>query len=78
MEVLVFMMLARALLSFMMPETDNPLVGFVFVVTEFCITPVRVFCDRMDWFQGSLFDMPFLLTMLLLWLIEMLFSLVGG
>lgn len=77
-EALVLMMLVRALLSFLMPETDNPLAGFVFAVTEFCITPMRALCDRMEWFQKSLFDMPFLLTMLVLWLLEMLFSIAGG
>lgn len=77
-EMLMFMMIARAVLSFIMPESANPLVNFVYAVTEFCITPVRVLCDRMNWFQESLFDMPFMLTMLVLWVLEMLFSAVGG
>ncbi len=70
-EALCFLMMARALLSLLLPDSDNPLVDFVYCVTEFCITPVRALCDRMSWFTESVFDVPFLITTLLLWVLDL-------
>ena len=43
---------------------------FLLVMTEPVIFPIRMLCERMHWFETVPIDMPFLLTMILLSLLQ--------
>lgn len=73
----VLLMLARVIFNLLMPEGGGLIVNFVYAVTEAAICPVRALCDRMDWFQSVPFDMPFLLTYFVLWILQLLMQLPG-
>ncbi len=59
-------MFLRAIFSWIMADSDGPLITFLETVTEPVILPVRALCDRFGWFEGMPFDMPFLITFILL------------
>lgn len=65
-EVLQFMMLARAIFSWFPNLSDSSLGDFLFTVTEWFITPVRALFDKFGWGNGMMFDMPFFVTFILL------------
>ena len=69
--VLQFLMLARAILSWRPIEDDNPIVSFLYGVTEPVIMPVRAVLDRLGLFEGMPIDMSFFITFILLSVLEM-------
>lgn len=74
-DVLLFAMLARALLGFFMGgDGASPLLSFLYVVTEPLIVPVRALCARFGWFQGTPIDVPFFITTVVLGLINLLLT----
>ena len=75
-DVLQFMMLIRAILSWFPPSDGRGGVirNFVYTVTEFFIAPVRAFLDRFDWARRSPLDISFLVTFLLLSFLSTFFS----
>ena len=69
--VLQFLMLARAILSWLPIDDDNPIVTFLYAVTEPVIMPVRAVLDRLGLFEGMPIDMSFFITFILLSVLEM-------
>ncbi|MBO4950070.1 MAG: YggT family protein [Clostridia bacterium] len=65
-EVLQFMMLARAVFSWFPNLSDSALGDFLFTVTEWVITPVRMLFDKMGWGMNMMIDIPFFVTFILL------------
>jgi hypothetical protein len=43
---------------------------FLFSVSEPFIRSRRLLCNRLGWFEGTMLDIPFLITVLLLALLE--------
>ena len=43
---------------------------FLYLVTEPLIVPVRTLCYKKNWFQSTPLDVPFLITILLLSLLQ--------
>lgn len=66
-----FLMMARAIISWLPFEEDHPLVTFLYTVTEPVIAPVRAVIERFGWFEGMPIDMSFLITFILLSILEM-------
>jgi len=66
-----FLMLARAIISWLPFEEDHPLVNFLYSVTEPVIMPVRAVIDRLGLFEGMPIDMSFLITFMLLSILEL-------
>lgn len=66
-----FLMLARAIISWLPFEEDHPLVTFLVAVTEPVIMPVRAVIERLGLFEGMPIDMSFLITFMLLSILEM-------
>ena len=64
--VLEFLMLARAILSWLPVGEDSPVENFLYTVTEPVIMPVRSLCERFGWFDGLPIDMPFFITFIIL------------
>ena len=68
---LQFLMLARAIISWLPIDEDNPVVTFLYAVTEPVIMPVRAVLDRLGLFEGMPIDMSFFITFILLSVLEM-------
>ena len=69
--VLQFLMLARAIISWLPIDEDNPIVSFLYGVTEPVIMPVRALLNRLGLFEGLPIDMSFFITFILLSVLEM-------
>ena len=65
-DILQFMMLARAIFSWFPNLADSSLGDFLFTVTEWVITPVRALFDKFGWGMNMMIDMPFFVTFILL------------
>ena len=68
--VLDIALLMRALFSWFDPERSSRLSVFLYLVTEPIILPLRRLFERLNWFQGTPLDMPFLFTMILIMVIQ--------
>lgn len=75
-DVLLFAMLIRAIMSWFDPMREGKLSMFLLVLTEPIIFPIRALCERMNWFEGVPLDIPFLLTALLLSFIQTLVTIL--
>ena len=64
--VLQFLMFARAILSWLPMDEDNPIEDFLYTVTEPVIMPVRSVIEHFGWFEGLPIDMSFFITFILL------------
>ncbi|MBE6627578.1 MAG: hypothetical protein E7629_01490 [Ruminococcaceae bacterium] len=73
-EVLGIAFFVRAILSWFDPMGEWRVSGFLYVLTEPITVPVRILCERMNWFQGVPMDIPYTLTWLLLVLAQVLLS----
>lgn len=69
--VLQFLMLGRAIISWLPVDEDNPIVTFLYAATEPVIMPVRSVIERFGWFEGMPIDMSFFITFILLSVLEM-------
>ena len=69
-DVLLIAMFARAILSWFDPMREGKISTFLLVLTEPVIYPVRALCEYMNWFEGLPLDIPFLITFLLLSLLQ--------
>ena len=65
-DVLQFMMMIRAIMSWIPGFEGTKFSDFVYSVTEWVILPVRNLFDRMGFGNGFMFDLPFLATFILL------------
>lgn len=65
-DILQFMMLARAIFSWIPSLSESSLGDFLFTVTEWIITPVRVLFDKFGWGMNMMIDLPFFVTFVLL------------
>ncbi len=65
-DILMFLMFLRAILSWI-PDASNGAVGtFLFTVTEWVITPVRAAFDKMNINTALPIDIPFFVTFIAL------------
>ena len=67
-----FLMFARAILSWLPIDEDNPIVNFLYAVTEPVIMPVRAVIEKFGWFEGMPIDMSFFITFLLLSVLDVI------
>ena len=69
-NVLEVAMLLRAIFSWFDPEQGSRLSAFLYLVTEPIIMPIRALCVKKNWFQGTPLDIPFLIAVILLALLQ--------
>ena len=62
----------RAILSWIDPDMSFRFSAFLYTVTEPVIQPIRKLCYKMNWFQRTPIDVPFMITVLLVILAQML------
>ena len=72
MTAVQFLMFARAILSWLPIDEDNPIVYFLYAVTEPVIMPVRAVIEKFGWFEGMPIDMSFFITFLLLSVLDVI------
>ena len=75
-DVLLFAMFVRAVLSWFDPMQEWRLSGFLTAITEPVIMPIRILCDKMHWFEGMPVDIPFILSWLLLTVVQLLVQII--
>lgn len=68
---LMLFLMARGLLSLFPIDEDSPIITFLLVVTEPVILPVRIVLDRFGWGEGSPIDIAFIVTFLMLAILDM-------
>ena len=66
--------LLRAILSWFMTEEDSKIALFLVAVTEPVIIPVRLLFEKFGWGEGIPIDLPFIVTYLIISLLEMLLT----
>ena len=72
-DIITLAMLARSIMSLFMAE-DNAISSFLYVITEPIILPVRKCLEKLGWFQGTPIDISFLITYLLLSILQALLN----
>lgn len=68
--VIELAMFVRAILSWIPSLGDSSFGDLVYTLTEPIIAPIRALCDRFGWFQGVPIDIPFMITYLLLFMVQ--------
>lgn len=71
-SVIELAMFARAILSWFDQTGESKISMFLYAVTEPVILPIRRLCERMHWFEGVPIDIPFMLTWLILMVVQLL------
>ena len=56
----------RAIFSWFDPTGEGWFSGLLYMITEPMIHPIRVLFEKMNWFQGTPLDVPFLALVLLI------------
>lgn len=69
-DVLLIAMFIRAITSLFDSTRESGLSMFLLMFTEPVVFPMRALCDRMNWFEGVPIDVPFLLTVLVLSILQ--------
>ena len=75
-DVLQFAMLLRAIMSFFDRGEPGAFSSFLIFVTEPIIMPIRLLCERRRLFEGSVVDVPFFITVILLMLLQMFLTVI--
>ncbi len=70
--VIELAMFARAIFSWFDQTGESKISMFLYAVTEPIIWPIRALCNKMHWFEGLPLDIPFMLTYLVLILLQAL------
>lgn len=71
-DVLQFMMFARAIVSWFPNLSETKLGEFLYTVTEWVILPMRTLFDKLGWGNEMIIDLPFFATFILLSIIGIL------
>ena len=70
--ILQFLMMLRAIMSWLPMDEDSKFANFIYMVTEPVIVPVRMLLDRLEWTHELPIDISFLAAFMLLSIIQML------
>lgn len=70
-SVIQLAMLVRAILSWF-PIDSNRFTDFLYGITEPLIYPIRRLFQRLNWFQSTPIDMPFMVAYLLIFVLLMI------
>ncbi len=63
-------LLLRAIFSWFDPEQSSRFSVFLMMITEPFILPIRQLCHKNNWFQQTPLDIPYLITVLLVWILQ--------
>ena len=71
-SVIELAMFVRAIMSWFDQTGESKISMFLYAVTEPVILPVRRLCEKMHWFEGVPIDIPFMLTWLILMVLQLI------
>lgn len=71
-SVIELAMFVRAIMSWFDQTGESKISMFLYAVTEPLILPVRRLCEKMHWFEGVPIDIPFMLTWLILMVLQLI------
>ncbi len=71
-SILQFLMMIRAIMSWLPFDEESNVVSFIMMVTEPVIMPVRMLLDRFEWVHELPIDISFLVAFILLSILQML------
>ena len=71
-DIISWSMFIRAILGWFFVDNSGRFMHFLYVVTEPAIMPLRKLFHKLNWFQGLPFDMAYMFTYLVLFLIQIL------
>ena len=74
-DVITIAMCIRAVISWFY-DGDGAFVRLLYVITEPAIMPIRALLVKMNWLQNSPMDFSYILTYVVLFIIQMLLSLL--
>ena len=74
-SVMMGVLFVDALLSWFFFQAEGPFFNFIRNLSDFLSFPARVVLDKTGWFAGLPIDMSHTVTMVVLWLITMIFTL---
>ncbi len=69
-SMVMISMSARAILSLFINPEESKLYAIAYMISEPIIMPVRLLFYKLNWFQQTPMDISFLITYLLLWMID--------
>lgn len=69
-DIVLTCMFISAVLSWIIPDGEYPIVNLLNGFVELFVAPVRHVLERLGWFQGIPLDISFLITYILLSLIS--------
>lgn len=69
-SMVMISMTARAILSWFVNPEESKLYAITYMISEPIIMPVRLLFYKLNWFQRTPMDISFLITYLLLWMID--------
>ena len=73
-DIITLAMSIRAVLGWFFVDNSGRFMRFLYVLTEPAIMPLRKLFYKLNWFQGMPFDMAYMFTYLVLFLIQLLIS----
>ena len=73
-SILEIAMVLRAVLSWIPPIAESAFYGFVCMVTEPVVAPIRALFDRLGWFANSPIDFSFMIAFFLVMIVNGLLS----
>lgn len=71
-DVLSWLMVARAIISWLPDLSVSALGDFLYTLTEWFVQPVRAIFDKVGWAQNMVFDMPFFVTFIVITVVSSL------
>ena len=71
-DVLSFALLVRAILSWIDQMGEFRISAFLFMITEPVILPIRKLCAKLHLFEGIPLDIPYMITIILLYVLQMM------
>lgn len=71
-RVLMWLMFARAISSWFVRDLSNPIIRFLYEVTEPMVAPVRNFMQKLN-IGGGTFDFSFIIVYLILMMLQEVF-----
>lgn len=73
-DIISIAMCIRAILGWFVVDNSGKFMHFLYVLTEPAIMPLRKLFYKLNWFQNSPFDMAYMFTYMVLFLIQLLIS----
>lgn len=73
-SMMMAVLFIHAIMSWFFQDAEGPFFNFIRNLSDFLTAPARAILDRTGWFAGLPIDMSHTVTMVVLWLITLIFT----